>query len=394
MSTPFKLVRIPSLKTAADFRAHLASLNLELGFDEEILTGEASPLRQPISWGTRTIGNRWAIHPMEGWDGTTTGGVTEPMIRRWQRFGESGAKLIWGGEAMAVRPDGRANPNQLILNEENKTGIAQLRETLITAHQEKFGRTDDLVIGFQLTHSGRFCRPHDKKRWESRIAYHHPILDQKFNVTSKDQVLTDDQIRDLIQAYLAAAKIAAEIGAGLDPILMAQLVTQIGTWAYYSGVRRLFLVNAHVTNAAPLRCALESLRAAHDDLMVANIDTATMSARVRQAHFADANDWHANEAETALMMAVAPQIVRMAKVAEADDEDRTIASVFAHPVNRTSRNGVTGFPSRATRGAGEHLYGWMVEDLVSIVTRGLAEVPPLPQSYTQRATAPATETAS
>jgi NADPH2 dehydrogenase len=213
MSTPFKLVRIPSLKTVADFRSHLGTLNLSLGVDDEIIQGDASPLLQKINWRGRTIGNRWAIHPMEGWDGTTTGGVTEPMIRRWKRFGESGAKLIWGGEAMAVRPDGRANMNQLILNEENKAGIAGLRETLIAAHREKFGKTDDLVVGFQLTHSGRFCRPNDKKRWESRVAYRHPILDAKFNVTSDDQVLTDDDLKRLVDCYIAAAKIAAEIGA-------------------------------------------------------------------------------------------------------------------------------------------------------------------------------------
>ena len=213
MPDPFKLVRVASLKTPADFRKHLAGLNLDLGMDDEIVQGDASPLRGTVSWRGRTIGNRWAIHPMEGWDGTTTGGVTEPMIRRWKRFGESGAKLIWGGEAMAVRPDGRANMNQLILNDENKAGIAQLRETLLAAHREKFGTTDDLVIGFQLTHSGRFCRPNDKKRWESRIAYRHPILDAKFNVTSDAQILTDDDLQVLVQDYVKAAKIAAEIGA-------------------------------------------------------------------------------------------------------------------------------------------------------------------------------------
>ncbi len=167
----------------------------------------------------------------------------------------------------------------------------------------------------------------------------------------------------------------------LDPLLMTQLVTQIGTWAYHSGVRRLFVVNAHVTNAAPLRCALELLRAAHDDLMIAAIDTATMSARVRQAHFADAGDWHANEAETALMMAIAPALVRRDKLAAADDPDRTGECVFAHPVNRTSTNGVTGKPSAATTAAGEELYGWMVEDLTALVRRGIVETPPLPHAY-------------
>jgi 2,4-dienoyl-CoA reductase-like NADH-dependent reductase (Old Yellow Enzyme family) len=212
MTAPFKLVRIPSLKTTAAFREHLAKLGLDLGLDEELLVGESSPLRQKVAWGNRTIGNRWAIHPMEGWDGTATGGVTEPMIRRWQRFGESGAKLIWGGEAMAVRPDGRANPRQLIINRENMAGIAQLRETLLASHREKFGATDDVVIGFQLTHSGRFCRPHSKT-WESRIAYRHPLLDAKFNVTSDEQVFTDEELRELVVAYITAAKVAAEIGA-------------------------------------------------------------------------------------------------------------------------------------------------------------------------------------
>lgn len=209
----FKLIRIPSLKTPDAFREHLKSLGLELGLDDELVVGDQSPLRQQVSWGDRTIGNRWAIHPMEGWDGTTSGGVTEPMIRRWKRFGESGAKLIWGGEAMAVRPEGRANPNQLIINQENQAGLSQLRETLNAAHREKYGTADDLVIGFQLTHSGRFCRPIDKKRWESRIAFRHPLLDTKFNVAGDHQILTDEQLPGLVADYVAAAKIAAEVGA-------------------------------------------------------------------------------------------------------------------------------------------------------------------------------------
>ena len=213
MASPFKLVRIAALKSVNDFRAHVQTLGLELGMDDEIAQGSASPLCQSVRWGDRTIGNRWAIHPMEGWDGTTSGGVTEPMLRRWQRFGESGAKLIWGGEAMAVRPDGRANMNQLILNVENQAGIAQLRETLLRAHREKFGTADDLVLGFQLTHSGRFCRPNDRKRWEPRVAYRHPILDPKFTVTSDAQIFTDDELKRLVEDYVAAAKIAEEIGA-------------------------------------------------------------------------------------------------------------------------------------------------------------------------------------
>ncbi|HKI71058.1 MAG TPA: NADH:flavin oxidoreductase [Verrucomicrobiae bacterium] len=211
-----KLVRIPTLKTAADFRDRVASLGVNLPCEDQIVAGAASPLAQPVAGvkiNGKRIGNRWAIQPMEGWDGTTTGGATDDVRRRWQRFGQSGAKLIYGGEAMAVRPDGRANPNQLIISEENKNDLAELREILLRAHMERCDNTDDLVIGFQLTHSGRFCKPNDRFRMEPRVAYRHPILDRKFNVISDAQVWTDGEIELLIQDYISAAKIAADVGA-------------------------------------------------------------------------------------------------------------------------------------------------------------------------------------
>ncbi|MEW5770853.1 MAG: creatininase family protein [Pseudomonadota bacterium] len=167
----------------------------------------------------------------------------------------------------------------------------------------------------------------------------------------------------------------------LPPITLIEVVKQIGDWAYHSGVRRLFIVNAHVTNAAPLRCALEMLRAEHDDLMVAVINTASISERVRQFHFADAADWHANDAETSLMLAIAPEGVRPDRLAEADDPDRTCGCVFAHPVNRTSLNGVTGTPSQASADKGRQWFDWMVADLAELIVKGSEETPPLPHSY-------------
>jgi 2,4-dienoyl-CoA reductase-like NADH-dependent reductase (Old Yellow Enzyme family) len=216
MAEPPKLVRIPSLKTVADFRAHVAALGLELPCEDALATGAGSPLAQPVAGVTvngKRIGNRVAVQPMEGWDGTTTGGATDDVRRRWQRFGESGAKLIFGGEAMAVRPDGRANPNQLVIVEQNQRDLAALREILVRAHRERYGRADDLVIGFQLTHSGRFCKPTDQKRLEPRVAFRHPLLDRRFGVTSDAQVFRDDEIERLIEDYVAAAKIAWDAGA-------------------------------------------------------------------------------------------------------------------------------------------------------------------------------------
>jgi creatinine amidohydrolase len=170
----------------------------------------------------------------------------------------------------------------------------------------------------------------------------------------------------------------------LQPKTLIDVVKDIGDWLYASGIRRLFLINGHVTNAAPLRCALEMLRAEHDDMMIALINSPSISERVKEKHFADAKDWHANAAETALMQAIAPPLVREEKIAAADDPDRTTESVFAHPVNRTSSNGVTGYPSRASKAEGEQLYGWMVEDLSALIEKGMREMPPLPYSYFEK----------
>lgn len=216
MPGPTQVVRLASFKTVEDFRRHILSLGLQLPCDDSILKGGASPLTDPIKsirLNGKRIGNRYAVQPMEGWDGTRTGGVTEDVVRRWRRFGYSGAKLIWGGEAMAVRPDGRANPNQLIISEANKGDLAKLRAALVEAHWERQGSIDDLVIGFQLTHSGRFCRPTDKARLESRVAYRHPILDRKFNVTGDGQILPDSEVELLIEDYVRAARVAWDVGA-------------------------------------------------------------------------------------------------------------------------------------------------------------------------------------
>ncbi len=73
---------------------------------------------------------------MEGWDATDDGRPTDLVRRRWKRFGASGAALIWGGEAVAVHPDGRANPHQLCIGEHSAEDLGDLRQLLTTARTE------------------------------------------------------------------------------------------------------------------------------------------------------------------------------------------------------------------------------------------------------------------
>lgn len=204
--------RVSTFKTSPQFQQRLDELKLNLPFDETLRDGAGAPLEQPLTSVCGRIGNRWCILPMEGWDGTTSGQPTDLTRRRWRNFGLSGAKLIWGGEAVAVRPDGRANPNQLLINSKTVGDLESLRLILEQAHQEHIGSTDDLLIGLQLTHSGRFARPNDKQHLEPQIAYRHPILDAKFGITSNDAVLSDDSVKHLIDDFINACRLAQKAG--------------------------------------------------------------------------------------------------------------------------------------------------------------------------------------
>ena len=205
--------RIASLKTAEDFRGYLAELGVELPFDEEMSAGPDAPLAQPYRLPDGfVIGNRFCIHPMEGWDGTLDGRPTELTRRRWTNFGQSGAKLIWGGEAVAVCHAGRANPNQLLVNEANWPALAGLRKALVEAHEARYGSSDDLLVGLQLTHSGRFSSPNRKGRLEPVILYHHPYLDRKLGLPADYPLMSDAEIEGLVRQFVRAAEMAYAAG--------------------------------------------------------------------------------------------------------------------------------------------------------------------------------------
>jgi NADPH2 dehydrogenase len=207
--------KVAQLRTVERFSQQVEQLGCVIPIEEKLLSAnEGSPLAEPLMMGKLRIGNRWVIHPMEGWDAQHDGSPSPLTLRRWKNFGESGAKWIWGGEAAAVRPDGRANPRQTMAINSNRQGLQKLLATLSEAHRQRMGSGDDLVVGLQLTHSGRFCKPNDNKRWEPRIMYHHPILDQKYGIDSQNDsiVWTDAQLDDLIGDYVQAAKLAADVG--------------------------------------------------------------------------------------------------------------------------------------------------------------------------------------
>lgn len=173
----------------------------ERGLAIELAAG-TDDLLSPVTIRERTAGNRLAVQPMEGCDGELDGLPGELTFRRWERFGSGGAKLIWG-EATAVAPEGRANPRQLLIDERTAPALGELLSRTRRAHKERFGRDDDLIVGLQLTHSGRFSHP------KPLIAHHAPPLDDVKKIPADYPAISDSYLDELEEKYVNAASLAA-----------------------------------------------------------------------------------------------------------------------------------------------------------------------------------------
>jgi 2,4-dienoyl-CoA reductase-like NADH-dependent reductase (Old Yellow Enzyme family) len=203
-----RMARFFKFRSLTELEIESRNLGLDLRFSEDL-----SPLFRPVTIGPLRAGNGLCIQPMEGCDGTLDGRPDELTFRRYQRFGAGGAKLIWG-EATAVVEEARANPRQLLLNEETALDFERLLRECRRAHRATLGSDDDLIIGLQLTHSGRYSyrRP--------LLAFHDPILDPRTvvdkaagrTVGADYPLLDDDELRRLVDRYVAVAGLAYRIG--------------------------------------------------------------------------------------------------------------------------------------------------------------------------------------
>lgn len=208
-----RFTRVAQLKSIEDFLGHLENIKAKMPFKESLTEKGQFALGDSFTMKCgHIIGNRFCILPMEGWDGTLDGLPTELTKRRWNNFAISGAKLLWGCEAVAVCHEGRANPNQLLISKKNLGAFKDLYTNLVSNHKEKFGSSSDLLVGLQLTHSGRFAIPDKDRTRKPKTLYKHSILDQKFNLSQDHEVMTDAEIDKLVDDFVIAAGLAKEAG--------------------------------------------------------------------------------------------------------------------------------------------------------------------------------------
>lgn len=163
-------------------------------------------LGEKYTIGSKTAHNRLVCQAMEGCDGTPDGRPGELTQRRYNRFAEGGAGIIWF-EATAVLEEGRANPRQLYINENTldsfKKQVADIKEAALKANGY-----EPLVI-MQATHSGRYSKPQGVPA--PLIAYNSPVL-EKDNPIPADRIVTDEYLDRVGEALINGARLAEKAG--------------------------------------------------------------------------------------------------------------------------------------------------------------------------------------
>ncbi len=206
-------VRRPSQHEQFNFQTwqqidqELKRLGLSLPYSDNIAV-----LLQPLQVGPFAIPNALAVHPVEGCDGSDGGAPQELTLRRYRRFAAGGAGLLWM-EATSVVREARANPRQLWLHDETAADFAHLHESIIKA-AEQFGADHRPATVVQLTHSGRYSKPHGVP--EPIIAHRTPVLDPRPGLGPDRPLITDDELDALQDYYVQAARLA--YAAGFDAV--------------------------------------------------------------------------------------------------------------------------------------------------------------------------------
>ncbi len=208
-----------NLSSVEELKKLARSLSLKIETSDDV-----SILAEPVQVGKLVAPNSLATQAMEGCDGDSEGRLGELTLRRYERFAAGGAGVIWS-EAIAVVPEGRANPRQLWLSEKSRDGLVAMIKCMRDAARSRFGAGHRPIIVAQLTHSGRYSKPkgvpepmipqHDPYR-DVMVPQNPPDINAKKNLPADWPIVTDEYLDQLQQAYVEAAKIAFE--AGFDAV--------------------------------------------------------------------------------------------------------------------------------------------------------------------------------
>lgn len=191
-----------SFKNPDDIKNAFQAYNVDIPVSDNL-----DIFKRQVPVGSKTAPNAIALQPMEGCDGSADGTPSDLTVRRYERFAEGGAGLIWM-EAVATVPEGRANPRQLWIHDNNKESFEKLLCTIRERAMKAFHHSPLVIM--QLTHSGRFCRPYNKP--EPVLACRVPVLDEKYKLDDSVKIITDNELERLEEDFVKAAVMAEKAG--------------------------------------------------------------------------------------------------------------------------------------------------------------------------------------
>lgn len=160
----------------------------------------------------------------------------------------------------------------------------------------------------------------------------------------------------------------------LNPTTMIAVVAEVGSWAHASGFRKLVLVNGHATNGPPCQSAILQLRHDLPALRPRFVSIFDLTPAIAARYTEDAPDFHANEAETSMLLHLAESHVRSQRTV--DEPDRTVGRVLSYPMPAVTRSGVVGTPTTASAARGAELIEQLIEALAELLEQARAERDP------------------
>lgn len=195
-------------KNLTELRQEIEKNKYSLSLDDDL-----EPLSKQVSIEGKTVPNSLCVNPMEGHDADADGGPSGLTFRRYRRFAEGGAGIIWL-EATAVTENGKAHPRQLHLRKKSQSGFYQLNKEIKKSAKKFRPDGPEPLTVLQLTHSGRHSASQGVS--EPVIAKHSDLLDKKYNITPDYPVISDVALTEIKEDFVKTAELAAE--AGFDAV--------------------------------------------------------------------------------------------------------------------------------------------------------------------------------
>lgn len=170
----------------------------KLGYDFPVDYNPESVLQRPLEFYHNKIDSRILAQPVEGFDAQADGAPGQRTIDRYVELARRGFRLIWL-ESVSVSEQGRSNPAQLWITEQNVDDFRKLTERI----RREAGHSVSIII--QLTHSGRYSNPAGIST--PVCAFSNPYIPKE-----KEHILSDEEVRNIEDDYVRAAYLAEQAG--------------------------------------------------------------------------------------------------------------------------------------------------------------------------------------